>query len=170
MQRFAPLKPLNLEHQVDGFDCGSSEQTLWLIKYARPAQSAGSARVHVVQRLTDDRVVGYVALAAASINPDDAPARLQRGIGRHPIPMILLARLGVDVSEQRRGLGSGILRDTFRLFLTVAEIVGARGLLIHCENEQALAWYLSRAAFEASPTDPLHLILLAKDLRRALLD
>lgn len=38
----------------------------------------------------------------------------------------------------------------------------------HCENEAARDFYLRLAKFEASPTDPMHLLLLMKDLRRAL--
>jgi hypothetical protein len=40
-------------------------------------------------------------------------------------------------------------------------------LLIHAESETAAAFYRHlTTAFEPSPTDPLHLVLLIKDLRR----
>lgn len=39
---------------------------------------------------------------------------------------------------------------------------------LHCESEAARDFYLRLAKFEVSPTDPMHLMLLMKDLRRAL--
>jgi hypothetical protein len=41
-------------------------------------------------------------------------------------------------------------------------------LLIHCENESARDFYLRLAKFDASPTDPMHLFLVMKDLRKAI--
>jgi hypothetical protein len=43
-----------------------------------------------------------------------------------------------------------------------------RALLIHCENNVARDFYLRLAKFDAGPTDPMHLFLLMKDLRKAL--
>jgi len=43
-----------------------------------------------------------------------------------------------------------------------------RAVLIHCETDTARDFYLRLAKFETSPTDPMHLLLLMKDLRRAL--
>ena len=40
-------------------------------------------------------------------------------------------------------------------------------LLVHAKHERARAWY-QRYGFEPSPTDPLHLVLLLKDLKRVL--
>ena len=49
-----------------------------------------------------------------------------------------------------------------------ADQIGVRALLIHCEDDAARRFYLRQAAFEESPTDPMHLMLLMKDLRHAL--
>jgi hypothetical protein len=49
-----------------------------------------------------------------------------------------------------------------------SEVIGVRALLIHCENNEARDFCLRLAGFDASPTDPLHLSLLMKDLRKAL--
>jgi hypothetical protein len=45
-----------------------------------------------------------------------------------------------------------------------ADLIGARALLIHCEDDRARQFYLHVADFEPSPTDPLHLFLLLRDL------
>ena len=47
------------------------------------------------------------------------------------------------------------------------DLIGGRALLIHAEDEEARSWYCHQAEFEPSPTDPLHLLLLIKDLSAA---
>lgn len=84
------------------------------------------------------------------------------------MPVIILTRLGVDLSEQGRGLGRALVVDALRRVDSAADIVGIRALLIHAEDEGAKDFYMNLAEFEESPTDPLHLFLLIKDLRRAL--
>ncbi len=98
-----------------------------------------------------------------------APPRIVKGLGRYPVPVILLTRLGVDIGEQGRGLGSALVRDAFLQTAAIEERTGVQALLIHAETPHAAAFYQGiDPAFEASPTDPLHLLLLLKDLRTAI--
>ncbi len=87
---------------------------------------------------------------------------------RHPIPVILLARLAVDLSVQGHGLGAFLLADAMQRSLAAAESIGVRALLVHAKDDPARAFY-ERFGFVASPTDPLHLTLLLKDLRASLM-
>jgi hypothetical protein len=59
------------------------------------------------------------------------------------------------------GVGRSLLQDALLRCATAAEAIGARLLLVHAKHDAAKAWY----GFQASPTDPLHLQLLMKDLR-----
>ena len=151
-------------HDVSAFDCGSDAQTTWLRRVARTAQASRTAVVYVVTLEGEDRVVGYYALAAASVARADAPSPLLKSAGRSPIPVILLARLGVDLSVQGHGLGAALVKDAMLRAHQAAETVGARALLIHAESETARAFYVHLAEFEPSPTDPLHLVLLMTDI------
>jgi GNAT superfamily N-acetyltransferase len=139
---------------------------MWLRQYALIAQQADTARAYLIRPHGEQRVVGYYALAAGSIEPQDASDRLAAGAGRHPIPVIVLTRLGVDVRDQRRGLGAELMYDAFLQTAAVADRVGARALLIHAESPTAAAFYRRvDPAFEELPGDPLQVILLMKDLR-----
>ncbi len=83
--------------------------------------------------------------------------------------MVILTRLGVDVGQQGMGLGWNLVRDVFLQVASIADRVGVRALLIHAEAGDAAAFYRRISpAFEPSETDPLHLILLIKDLRTAI--
>ena len=128
---------------------------------AAQAAAVGSARTFVVVDAQQQRVVGYHALTAASIAHEQATARAAR-----PIPAALLARLAVDVSVQGRGMGAWLLRDAMLRTLSASESVGIRVLLVHALDADARGFYEGHG-FEASPTDPLNLRMLMKDLRAA---
>jgi GNAT superfamily N-acetyltransferase len=113
------------------------------------------------------RVVGYHALAAASIEHCDATGRVKKGMPLHPIPVMLLARLAVDRSVQGRGLGAWLLTDAMERALAAAEILGIRALVVHAMSDDARAFYL-RCGLVPSPTDERHLMILLKDIRAEL--
>ena len=171
MTRYGPVEPISPDHDTQSVDCGSEAQTTWLVRHALQAHQAHSAKVYVVCRNGSRAVVGYYALAAGSIEHASAPPRLTKGVGRYPVPVVILTRLGVDLNEQGRGLGSALVRDALFQVALIAERIGVRALLIHAETLDAAAFYQAiDPGFEPSPTDPLHLILLTKDLRRAIRD
>lgn len=168
MSRYAPVESLSADHDRSTFDCGPNDQTLWLRKDAFLAQQADTARVFVVTHPSSALVVGYYALSSGSIEPAAAPARVAAGAGRYPIPVVVLTRLGVDLSEQGRGLGRALVRDAFLQVAAVATRVGVRALLIHAGSPEAAGFYVRLdPAFVAVPGHPLHLCLLLKDLRKA---
>jgi GNAT superfamily N-acetyltransferase len=165
--RFLDPLPLDSGYRVNGFDCGVSSLDVWLVKHARSAAGAGSARTYVVVDTEQDRVVGFHALSLASIEHADATVRGRKGMPRHPIPAMLLARLAVDKSVQGRGIGAFLLRDAMGRALSVAAQAGMRLLLVHALNDEARAFY-EHFGFEASPTDAMNLQLLVKDIRLSL--
>lgn len=156
---------LTKSHDTAGFDCGKPPLNEFLTRYALQNQASGGARTYVLTR--GERVVGYYSLAPGSVVLDDAPARVIKGQGRYPVPIILMARFAVDSAEQGKGLGRALFRDALRRSLSGSEAIGGRAFLVHAKDEAARAFYL-RFGMEASPTNPLHLFLLFKDIRQSL--
>jgi hypothetical protein len=109
------------------------------------------------------RVVGYYALTAAELEREASTARVIKGMPR----VVLLARLAVDLSVPDRSLGAWLLRDAILRTLAASETIGIRAMLVHAIDEEARAFYL-RHGLESSPTDPLHLMILIKDIANAL--
>ena len=168
MSRFRDPELLDTRrHALDDFDCGTDSLTLWLKKHAAQAAAVGSARTYVMHDAEQDRIIGYYSLAGASVSHSEATARAVKGMGRYPVPAVLLARLAVDRSVQERGMGGWLLRDAMLRTLTAAESIGIRVLLVHAIDDRARHFY-QRHGFEHSPTDPFNLQLLIKDLRKAL--
>ena len=158
-------QPLRGKQDFSEFVSGGISLDSWLQQHARHAEAAGSARTFVT---TDGkRVVGFYSLAIGQVQPDDATERLLRGqpAGR-PVPVIILARLAVDQEHQRCGLGRSLLQDALLRCDQVSDSVGVRAVVAHAIPEAA--GFYDYFGFEKSPTDPLHRILLLKDLRRFL--
>ena len=158
-------EPLNPTHELTAFDCGVVSLNDYLIKRALSDQRAGKSRTFVITRLGG--VIGYFSVAAASIEPLDATTRAAKGQGRQSIPAILIGRLAITQSEQDRGLGEALLIEALRKSASAAETIGARVVLVNAIHDEAKTFYL-KYGFESSPTDPLHLMLLMKDVRKTL--
>jgi predicted N-acetyltransferase YhbS len=121
-----------------------------------------------VTTVDGETVVGFYALAAASVSPKGATERLMRGQSKHqPVPAILLGRLAVDSDHQGNEVGRSLLQDALLRSVTAADSIGARAVIVHAISDRAASFY-ERFGFEPSPTDPHHLILLMKDLRKLL--
>ena len=167
-QRYRAAELLTDGHEVRHFDCGSIRETTWLRRHGLSAQLFGSSRTYVVRRVSDDRIVGFHALATGAILPLEARGQVTEGVGADPVSVIVLTHLGVDLAEKGQSLGRNLLTDALRRVHAAADLVGVRALLIHTADARARDFYLALAEFEASPTDPLHLFLSIKDLRHSL--
>jgi GNAT superfamily N-acetyltransferase len=115
----------------------------------------------------EEQVIGYYSLAPGSVSPEDAPARVIKGQGRYPVPVILMARFAMDIRVQGRGLGKWLFRDALRRALSGAEAIGGRAFLVHAKDTEAHAFY-RKFGMDESPTNPLHLFLLFKNIRESL--
>jgi len=169
MSLYQPPVLLAPHHQLAGFRCRSEEQTNWLVDLARQAHGTGTTRVFVVTERDQHDVVAYYAWCMASVSRTDLPERMVHGAGRYQQPLALLARLGVDVRHEGQGLGAALLVDVISRVSSISDAIGCRGLVVHAESAEAWRFYMHLIPeFEPSPTDPLHLMLLLKDIRRTL--
>lgn len=167
MPRFDDPEPLGPSHVLEGFDCGRASLNVWLCRHAQQAAAAGSARTYVIVDAEQARVVGYHAVTAAGLKREAATPRIIKGMPRYPIPVVLLVRLAVDTTVTGRGIGAWLLRDAMTRTLAAADTIGVRAMLVHATDDTARAFYL-RHGLEPSPTDPLHLMILIKDIAAAL--
>lgn len=155
------IEKLTRYHVVDDFDCGEKALNLFLIRFAFVNQQANASQTYV--GLADGDVVGFYTLVVGEVSFDDAPARLKKGLARHPVPLMLIARLAIGLAWQGKGAGAGLLKDAMCRTKQAAEIVGIRALATHAKNENARTFY-EHFGFTQSPTDPLHMFILTKNL------
>lgn len=160
-----PPEPLDPSHPLDAFCCGKPALDDWLHRHARQAAGAGSARTFVVS--DGLHIAGYYSLTVGQVDSAEVPSRIGQGMGRHPIPVVVLARLAVATVDQGRGIGTAMLRDAIRRSLSIAEQAGIRALLTHPIDEDAARFY-QRFGFQASPLREQQWLLLLKDARKRL--
>lgn len=156
------IETLGRSHSVDAFTCGQPDLDRFLVRHAFQAQQANASRTYVA--LAGDAVVGFYTLVVGDVRHEEAPDRVGKGMPRHPIPLLVLARLAVHVDWQSRRIGAGLLLDALGRTLQVADIAGVRALAVHAKDDGAAAFY-RHFGFVPSPTDPRHLFLLVKDIR-----
>ena len=151
----APV-PITAEHDTALFHCRHDTLNQWLRRRAMANASSGATRTYVVCA-ESNRVVGYYALAAGSLDVELAPSRLRRNMP-NPLPVVVLGRLAVDDTWSGRGLGGGLLKDAVLRSLQGADLIGACALLCHAIDADAKAFY-ARHGFVASPTQELTMML-----------
>lgn len=162
---FSPPRVLTTPDPVAEFDCGVGELNSYLRKHALQAQAGGGARTYVT--FSGTAIAGYYTLAYGSVEFEAAPSRVTKGLARHPVPVMLLARLAVDQSFSGKGLGTELLRDALLRTLAAADIAGLRAVVVDAKNEAAKQFY-QKFNFEPFPHNTLRLSLILKDVRAML--
>jgi GNAT superfamily N-acetyltransferase len=88
----------------------------------------------------DRRVLGFATVAAAHVEIDGLPTGARKKLPRYPLPVLRLARLGVDQPAQGQGLGVQLLRFVLQLALGMADDYGCVGVIVDAKPD-ASAFY-----------------------------
>lgn len=160
---FEAPRELRVGDELDLFECGKPALDEWFRRYAKLAAAAGTAKTFVVCT-RDGQVAGFYSLATGQIRRSEVSGRVAKGVGGHDIPVIVLARLAVDLKFVGQGLGHGLLQDCAKRVVAVSRQVGVRALLTHPKDEDAASFY-ARFGFEQSPIAARQMMILLKDLK-----
>jgi len=156
------IEKLTRQHVLDGFDCGHEALNRFLLRFAWPNQQANASQTYV--GLDDNAVIGFYTLVVGEVAYDGAPQRLTKGLARHPVPIMLLARMGVRADLQGRGIGAGLVKDAMLRTIAAADIAGIRAFVVHAKDDAARAFY-AHLGFVPFTDLPLTLYRLIKDIR-----
>ena len=154
--RLSAPEPISATHFLDEFSCGEASLDEWLKRRALANQASGASRTFVVADRSH-RVYAYYAIAAGAVTHQVATPAVRRNMP-DPIPVLVLARLAVDLHAQRRKLGSALLQDAVNRAVIVSHNAGVRALLVHALDQDAKGFY-EHYGFQASPLHPLTLML-----------
>lgn len=149
-------------YDLSTFSSGVGELDDWLRQRALKNELEGASRTYVVA--VGPRVVGYFALSSGSVSREQTSGAVRRNMP-DPVPVIILARLAVDVDYQKRGIGRGMVKEAVLRAVTAAEIVGVRAMLVHALSPEAKKFYQA-LGFAESPVDPMTLMLSIKEAGR----
>jgi GNAT superfamily N-acetyltransferase len=156
------IEKLARHHQVDDFDCGTAPLNIFLQRYALANQLANASQNYL--GLSGDTVVGFHTLAVGEIACEEVPERMRKGLARHPVPVMVLARLAVDTRWKGKGLGAGLLKDAMLRTVNASEIAGIRAIVVDAKNDDARRFY-QHFGFLDGFADPQQMYLLTKDIR-----
>lgn len=149
------IEKLHRTHAVGEFACGQTDLDRFLTRHALQALQAGSALTYV--GLSTQAVIGFYTLVVGAVRHAGAPERVIKGIPRHPLPLMALARLAVHRDWRGRRIGSGLLLDALMRNLQATDIGGIRALAVQVKDETAASFY-RHFGFVPSPTDARHLL------------
>ncbi|MFD1827706.1 MULTISPECIES: GNAT family N-acetyltransferase [Mumia] len=157
------FEPLASRHDVSAFTCREHSIADWLKRYALPNQARRSSRTFVLVDGDDPAVIGYYALSLASLQKSTAAAEVAEGMPPFEIPGVLLGRMGRDEKYAYKHVGDLLLADAVLRTLQIAELAGAKVLLVHALRDELVTWYRDRG-FLPSPVEGRLLMLPIQDL------
>src|SRR4030081_259302 len=134
------IEKLRRDHRVEGFDCGKEPLNRFLIRFALQSQLSNSSQTYLA--FSQDEVVGFYTLAFGVVTYEDAPERLRKGVARHPIPLMILARLAVASGWAGKRMLSGLLKDALARTLAAAEIAGLRANSVPARYNEAPCFFV----------------------------
>lgn len=156
------LERLCREHPRRRFRCGEEAVENWLTTKALQHQDKHLSATKV---LLDDEgaIVGYYTLATGQVDFSDLPAEVGRELPRRQLPVAVLAWLGVDSSQQGKGLGGLLLAQALRDCWEAGKTFAFVAVVLDCINDAVKAFY-ERWDFHKLPGHPYRLFVSAKQL------
>lgn len=149
-------------HRLDEFACGQAVLDEWLKHRAMANQMSGASRTFVVAD-KEHRIFGYYAMAAGAVSLQMATSSVRRNMPDH-IPVMVLARLAVDIQAKGIKLGASLLQDAVNRSVTVSHNAGVRALLVHAINDRARQFY-EYHGFQVSPAHSMTLMLRLSNVK-----
>ena len=134
------IERLDENHDRSAFRCGNEALDRWFADHAWTAQQQDTARTFVLVA-DDGQVIGYYSLTMGSVEQASAPRRPVRGLPRHPVPIVLLARLAVTESAHNQGLGMSLLFEALHRAALAAEHAAARLIAVDPIDDAARGFY-----------------------------
>lgn len=152
------VEPLGIEHDRSAFSCGKPALDDFLRARASQYEKRRLGKTFVAVPPGQKRVIGYHTLAAGAVSFEHLPADATRRLPKHPVPVVLLARLAVDQTAQGRRLGEGLLLDALQRALDISAGLGVHAVEVDALDESAAAFY-RKYGFTPLLDDPLHLYM-----------
>lgn len=151
------------------FRCGEPELDRYLQQAARQNSQKDLSKTYVLSPEAEPNcVAGYFTVAASAVLLSHLPLAMAQGLPGYPaVPVVLLARLAIDLTFQGQHLGEALLLKSFEKARAVADIVGAHAIVVDALHDKAAAFYM-KYSFVRLPDDPGTLVLSMAAVRATL--
>ena len=134
-------KPIQLAPGVGilEFHCGDEIVDAWVERHSATARKRGTAVVYVTY--CEGSVAGFYTLSTHSVARADVDGGWLSRNAPDQIPAVLLGMMGVDEKYKGLGLGAQLLRDAILNSMKIAELAGARALVVDPTGDDAASFY-----------------------------
>ena len=152
------VEPFGKQHQRDDFSCGKPPLDDFIRARVSQYEKRRLGKTFVAVPKGEFKAVGYYTLAAGAVSFEHLPAGTARKLPKHPVPVVLLARLAVAQSAQGFRLGERLLLDALQRALDLSAGLGVHAFEVDAIDDSAAAFY-AKYGFTPLLDDPLHLYL-----------
>ena len=94
------IEPFGKHHDRSAFTCGRPPLDDFIRARVNQYEKRRLGKTYVAVSQGKPRVIGYYTIAAGAVAFERLPAGPARKLPKHPVPVVLLARLAVDVSAR----------------------------------------------------------------------
>lgn len=134
-------------HDRAAFDCGEPALNHFLKTAAAKHMEAGISRTLVLPSAAPDhnqkwRICAFYTVSVGAIQRENFPAPMAKKLPYYPIPIFIIAQLGVDQHYQGTGLGKITLIKALQFLWTVHANLKAFAIVVDCLNQNAENFYL----------------------------
>jgi GNAT superfamily N-acetyltransferase len=135
------IERLARAHIRNRFDCGQPSLNDFLGTLVSQYEKRNLGRTYVAVRGADPQVFGYYTIASGAVSFEHLPSGAAKELPRHPVPVVLVARLAVDRAVQGQRLGEKLLLDALARSLELSDDVGIHAVVVDAIDQQAKAFY-----------------------------
>lgn len=129
MAKAVEIRALARDDARDQFSCGHAD----LDRFFEHCAGQNQFKLHLAVTyvaVAEARIVGFATVATSSLERASVPSpRLRRRLPSYPLPVLRLARLGVDTRAQGLGIGRALLRHVLGLALEQRDRIGCVGVV-----------------------------------------
>ena len=161
------IEPFGKTHERSAFACGKASLDDFIRTRVGQYEKRRLGKTFVAVPAGEKRVIGYYTLAAGAVLFEHLPTAASRKLPKHPVPVILLARLAVDQSAQGQRLGEGMLLDALQRSLNLSVNLGAYAVEVHALDDSAVAFYV-KYGFSPLLDNPKHMYLPLATIEKVL--
>ncbi len=152
------IEPLGKDHERSGFSCGRPTLDDFIRTRVSQYEKRRLGRTFVAVPPGANRVLGYYTLATGAVVFESLPSDASHRLPKHPVPVVLLARLAVEQSAPGKGMGEALLLDALQRALDFSKRLDVYAVEVDALDDVAAAFY-HKYGFTPLLDDPLHLYL-----------
>lgn len=130
------FRRLDAHDERSTFSCGNVELDTFFRRYA--GQNQFKHQIGVTHVLVD--AIGIAAYVTVSVRSLMLPKDLRGPLPGYELPVLLIARMGVDLRARKLGLGKRLVRECCSISVSLADEVGCVGLVTDAKPE-AIGFY-----------------------------